>query len=302
MKKEIQGRKIVTDTAVAYGQSKNTGLYALAAAVNTLWAEGVADISVKASVCVPPYVYKSRRNGMMKLLQETCQEYGICLEEEEGLTAAVVTVPEVIVTGTGITEEGSKEGSRPEILPGWGIVQTGWLGMSGMLQVAEERKQELSGWFSPSFMKQILFYQKELFAKSVLEAAGLWKTKEGGKVSFVRQIGSGGILAELWNLSKETKLGLDMNMKAFSILQETVEVCEYFRLNPYQLSSVGSFLMVSEDAEGLAEQILAAGGKANVIGSLTDSHDKLIRNGEEIRYLDRPAPDELWKIYQTDPV
>ena len=166
MKKEIQGRKIVTDTAVAYGQSKNTGLYALAAAVNTLWAEGVTDISVKASVCVPPYVYKSRRNGMMKLLQERCQEYGICLEEEEGLTAAVVTVPEVIVTGTGITEEGSKEGSRPEILPGWGIVQTGWLGMSGMLQVAEERKQELSGWFSPSFMKQILSYQKELFAKS----------------------------------------------------------------------------------------------------------------------------------------
>ena len=91
-------------------------------------------------------------------------------------------------------------------------------------------------------------------------------------------------------------------MKAFSILQETVEVCEYFRLNPYQLSSVGSFLMVSEDAEGLAEQILAAGGKAKVIGALTDSHDKLIHNGEEIRYLDRPAPDELWKIYQTDPV
>ena len=298
MKKEIEGRKIVTDTAVAYGQSKNTGLYALAAAVNTLWAEGVTDISVKASVCVPPYVYKSRRNGMMKLLQETCQEYGIHLEEEEGLTAAVVTVPEVIVTGIGITEEGSKT----EILPGWGIVQTGWLGMSGMLQAAEERKQELSSWFSPSFMKQILSYQKELFAKSVLEAAGLLKAKEGGKVSFVRQIGSGGILAALWNLSKETKLGLDMNMKAFSILQETVEVCEYFRLNPSQLSSVGSFLMVSEDAEGLAEQILAAGGKAKVIGSLTDSHDKLIHNGEEIRYLDRPAPDELWKIYQTDPV
>lgn len=302
MKKEIQGRKIVTDTAAAYGQSKNTGLYALAAAVNTLWAEGATDISVKASVCVPPYVYKSRRNGIMKLLQETCREYGICLEEEEGLTAAVVTLPEVIVTGTGITEGGSEEGSRTESLPGWGIVQAGWLGMSGMLQAAEERKQELSGWFSPSFMKQILSYKKELFAKRMLEAAGLLMAKEGGKVSFVRQIGSGGILAALWNLSKETKLGLDMDMKAFSILQETVEVCEYFRLNPYQLSSVGSFLMVSEDAEGLAAQIREAGGKANVIGSLTDSHDKLIHNGEEIRYLDRPAPDELWKIYQTDPV
>lgn len=298
MKKEIEGRKIVTDTAAAYGQSKHIGLYALAAAVNTLWAEGVTDISVKASVCVPPYVYKSRRNGMMKLLQEACRDYGIHLEEEEGVMAAVVTVPEVIVTGTGAAEVGI----RPESLPGWGIVQTGWLGMSGMLQVAEERKRELDSWFSPSFMKQILSYQRELFSRSALEAAGLRKAEEGEKVSFVRQIGSGGILATLWNLSKETKLGLDVNMKAFSILQETVEVCEYFRLNPYQLSSIGSFLMVSENAESLAERIREAGGKASVIGTLTDSHDKLIHNGEEIRYLDRPAPDELWKIYQTDPV
>lgn len=296
MKKEIEGRTIVTDTATAYGQSRNTGLYALAAAVNALWAEGGADISVKASVCVPPYVYKSRRNGMMKLLQETCRDYGISLEEEEGLTVAVVNVPEVIVTGMAIAEREN----QPESLPGWGIVQTGWIGMSGMLQAAEERRQELENWFSPSFMKQILSYQRELFGKSTLGAVEMWKKEEGNKVSFARQIGSGGILAALWNLSKETKLGLDVNMKAFSILQETVEVCEYFRLNPYQLSSVGSFLMVSDDAEGLTERILAAGGKANVIGTLTDCHDKLIHNGEEIRYLDRPAPDELWKIYQTD--
>ena len=45
-------------------------------------------------------------------------------------------------------------------------------------------------------------------------------------------------------------------------------MCEYFRLNPYQLSSVGSFLMVSEDAEGLAEQILAAEEKQTSLDRL----------------------------------
>ena len=114
-----------------------------------------------------------------------------------------------------ITEEGSKEGSRPEILPGWGIVQTGWLGMSGMLQVAEERKQELGGLVFTVFMKQILSYQEGTLCKERSGSGGIWKTKEGGKGIFVGQIGSGGILAALWNLSKETKLGLDMNMKAF---------------------------------------------------------------------------------------
>ena len=33
-----------------------------------------------------------------------------------------------------------------------------------------------------------------------------------------------------------------------------------------------------------------------LIGRLTDNNDKIIQNGEDIRYIDRPAPDELMKI------
>ena len=88
-------------------------------------------------------------------------------------------------------------------------------------------------------------------------------------------------------------------MKKFSILQETVEVCERYRLNPYQLSSVGSFLVVSEEADELAEKLREYGVQAEVIGRMTDNHDKIIKNGEEIRYIDRPAPDEIYKIFET---
>ena len=35
---------------------------------------------------------------------------------------------------------------------------------------------------------------------------------------------------------------------------------------------------------------------AAVIGELTNNNDKIIQNGEDIRYIDRPAPDELEKI------
>ena len=88
-------------------------------------------------------------------------------------------------------------------------------------------------------------------------------------------------------------------MKKFSILQETVEVCERYRLNPYQLSSVGSFLVVSEEADELAEKLREYGVQAEVIGRMTDNNDKIIQNGEEIRYIDRPAPDEIYKIFET---
>ena len=91
------------------------------------------------------------------------------------------------------------------------------------------------------------------------------------KVTVIRQITEGGILAGLWELSKETDMGLDLDMKKMSVLQETIEVCEHFRMNPYQLASAGSFLMLTEDGRKLA--------------------DAMREN------LDRPASDEIYKLF-----
>lgn len=44
-------------------------------------------------------------------------------------------------------------------------------------------------------------------------------------------------------------------MKKISILQETIEVCEHFRLNPYQMISTGSFLAVTDNGEVLADAL-----------------------------------------------
>ena len=56
-------------------------------------------------------------------------------------------------------------------------------------------------------------------------------------------------------------------------------------------------LILTNDGEGMAEALGEAGVQATVIGRLTDNNDKIIRNGEEVRYIDRPAPDEIMKIY-----
>ena len=113
----------------------------------------------------------------------------------------------------------------------------------------------------------------------------------------IRQITEGGILAALWYLSRDIQTGICLDMKNISVLQETVEVCEHFRLNPYQLTSAGSFLVVADQGEILRDRLLGCGVKAAVIGRVTDGHDKVIYNGEDIRYIDRPAPDEIFRIF-----
>ena len=163
--------------------------------------------------------------------------------------------------------------------------------MDGMLRIAEERERELKTRFAPAFLKQIFSYRQQIFALREIDVA-----KARG-VSVVRQITDGGILAALWNLAKELDVGLELDMKRFSILQETIEVCEHFRLNPYQLVSTGSYLMVTDNGEVLADALTKMEIPASVIGRTVNNNDKIIHNGEEIRYIDRPAPDELLRLF-----
>ena len=95
-------------------------------------------------------------------------------------------------------------------------------------------------------------------------------------------------------------MGLSIDMKKILVLQETIEVCEHFRLNPYQMTSVGTFLMFTEEGAALADALNRMGLAAAVIGHTTENVEKIMHNGEDIRYIDRPASDEIYKIFQED--
>ena len=290
MKLETQTEQMISETAGVSGQSKYIGIHALAETVNSLWASGAVCVGVSVRTLLPPYVYKSRANVIGKLVKEACREQGIELLEMNSEQNPTVCFPMVIVTG--IARAPKEEAWNLDTARACkDIVLTGWTGMDGMLRIAEEREKELKTSFAPAFLKQIFSYRQQIFALREIDVA-----KARG-VSVVRQITDGGILAALWNLAKELDVGLELDMKRFSILQETIEVCEHFRLNPYQLVSTGSYLMVTDNGEVLADALTKMEIPASVIGRTVNNNDKIIHNGEEIRYIDRPAPDELLRLF-----
>ena len=165
--------------------------------------------------------------------------------------------------------------------------------MEGMLRIVDEEEQGLKDRFAPAFINQIKSYRQQIFALREIAVA-----KAMGS-SAVRQVTEGGILAALWNLAKEAGTGLELDMKKLAILQETVEVCEHYRFNPYQLTSTGCLLIAADDGEALADELKRNSIQASVIGRMTDNNDKILHNGEDVRYIDRPAPDEILKIYNN---
>ena len=42
--------------------------------------------------------------------------------------------------------------------------------------------------------------------------------------------------------------------------------------------------------------LLVMAGSLLVVGKLTDSNDRIIRNEDEVRYMDRPRTDEIYKL------
>lgn len=290
-------KTFLTHTGVYYGSMRDGAAYGLLTEVNELAAQGVHTGSAEIRIEIPADMDKSRmhsiRNHIAKAMEKLETE-DFQLEELHitGEKCAALRVPQIVITVAGETEQ--KERIADALLTaraGQDIVYAGWAGLEGMLRIIGEKEAELRERFTPAFIGQMKAYDSELCGLSKIAVA------DAMGVSVIRQVSRGGILASLWDLAKDIELGLNLDLKKIAVRQETIEVCEHFRLNPYQLASGGSFLMLTENGEALADALNQKGIQAAVIGQLTDSNDKVIHNGEDMRYIDRPAPDELMKVF-----
>lgn len=283
----MKSEQMICKTGTAFGQSEEIGVYALASAVNQLVAEGGRIFHINVQTFFPLSGKKSHVYAIEKKLKGACKEQGIILVELSRSETAAVSQYMVVVTGTAAVSK------MPQADGGQEIVLVNSIGLEGTLRILAEKERELAKRFAPVFLEQIRNCMPDIWALKAVETA--MNTKDCS-ISCVRQVGEGGIFASLYCLAEEMGTGLETDVKKMSIRQETIEICEYFHLNPYQLASAGTMLMVTGDGETLVRELTAAGIEAAVIGRFRDDKDKIIRNGEEMRYIDRPVADEINRV------
>lgn len=170
------------------------------------------------------------------------------------------------------------------------IVLTKWIALEGTSVIAKEKEELLKERFPHFLLQTAKNFDNYLSIFSELEIA------EDFQASFVWEVSEGGIYAALWNLVRTSEIGFEVDLKAIPVRQETVEICEYFRLNPYQLRSNGCALITINNSRQLIRKLEQAGIPACCIGSCVDGKAKSIITGEDIAHLERPKKDELYKI------
>ena len=106
----------------------------------------------------------------------------------------------------------------------------------------------------------------------------------------------GGVLAALWKVLKNNRKGGMYALRDIPLLQQTVEVCEMYALNPYRLYAPGCRVWLSTDTDVLAKAAATAGVPLSVIGFTSKGVAIRRTDTDADSSLRRPEGDELRKV------
>ncbi|MDO4343620.1 MAG: AIR synthase-related protein [Eubacteriales bacterium] len=263
-------------------------IYSVEHALNNLACSGCLPSAVLVTILLPPTFCEEELKELMNMVSAVCGTYGIGIAGGHTEVTAAVNRPVLQVTALGFTEQAALTAGN--IRPGMDLLMTGYAGMEGTSLLARAYEQQLLGRFTLGFVEGA----KKLGASiSVLrearEAAALG-------AAALHDVSQGGVFGALWEMCQGGEIGLEADLRRIPIRQETIEVCEYIGCNPYCLISGGALLIAAQDGESMARELGRRGIEAAVIGKTNASRDRVLKNGEERRFLSRPAQDEIYRV------
>lgn len=255
------------------------------AAVNALLAAGAVPQVLTVQAVLPADYEESALQRDMKEIAMQAKSYDAAVVPGQIEVSSAVTRPVYIINGMGQGFETSG------FYPGQELVLTRWIALSGTAALAECYEDELQSRYPVTLVDRAKEFS-ELFS-----SAGDARAITHFGSCAMHALGQGGIFGALWEMAEHAGIGLEVDLKKIPVKQETIEICEYFDINPYELYSAGSLLVGTDRAEALVSYLRGQKIPAAVIGRATDGRDRVIKNGEDCRFLDRPKQDEWYRRF-----
>lgn len=279
----------VISTDPITGTAADIGHLAIHVTMNDLASAGAKPIGVMLTILLPESVQETDLKKMMGQMEQVCNELNVQIMGGHTEVTKVVNQPLISVCGVGKAKVG-KLVSTSGANPGDDILASKWIALEGTSIIAKEKEAELLQRYPGELVHTAQEFDQYL---SVLPEA---KVAVMSGVSAMHDVTEGGIFGALWELAESSGVGLEIDLRKIPVKQETIEVCEFFHINPYELISSGCMLMASPDGNTLVRELKKAGIHAAVIGKATAGNDRVLLNEEERRFLEPPKPDELFNF------
>ena len=266
--------------------ASDIGYYAVCKAANSLISQGITPDHIDVSILLGEEIEEKRLKEIVRDCIEGCKAVGTVYAGGHTEVSKAVSRPIITATCVGYKEDALL--GKPKA--GQALVISKWVGLEGTALLAKEKKQDLISKYPASFINDAIGFKDYMTIESEAAVA----IKSG--VSAVHDLSNGGVFAGLWEMGERAGCGLKVDLKSIPLRQETVEICEFFEINPYQLLSGGALLFATDDGEKLVEDLRHEGIFAALIGFLQEGNRKDIINEDESRFLEMPQADEIHKI------
>lgn len=279
---------IVLSTDPITGASDNLGQLAFHITMNDLAASGATPIGLMLTLLLPDGYSEGDLKALMKAINALAKEYDVQIIGGHSEVTSAVNQAIVSVTGVGKISRDRVQ-TKDGIKPGMDIVMTKWAGVEGTSILAHEGEKQL-----------LSYYRKELVeeGKSFSDYLSVVKDSQIAmkyNVYGMHDVTEGGIFGALWEIGEKAGLGLLVDQELIPVKQATIEVCEYFDLNPYMLIGSGSLLIITDESQAMIEALEAEGIHGKVIGQTTSGNHKQVKFNDIMRSIAPAKSDELYK-------
>lgn len=286
---ETEGVQAVSSAALA-GAEEGLAALAVHRACNSLAAAGSTPVAVTVQLMLPESLEEAGLKAILQEVLSACAAADVALANGHTQVSTLVTEPVISVTAMGSARAAV---TLQEDVYGSDLVMTKSAGFAGAALLAKHYRENLHERYTYAFVDRAAARQPGV---SVLPEVNI--IKELG-VHHMHDVAEGGVFGAVWELCERLHAGVKLDLKAIPILQETVEISEYFDVNPYQLKGDGALLFLTHDSSTVIGQLKAQGIPAAVIGRITDSNDRILINEDETRFLEPNRVDEYERARKT---
>ena len=248
---------------------------------NNLAAGGAKPTAIMITLMLPEEMEEPLVKALMAEAEEKSAELDIEIVGGQTRVTSTVSAVVAVITGYGILF-GEAFPTVRAAAPGQDVLVSKWIGLEGTALAVKRCRTKLLDRYPAYLVEEAGDFERYL---SILPEAEI-AMKAG--VCAMHDASEGGIFGALWELAEGAGVGLTIDMRKLPLRQETVEVCECCGLNPYEILSGGCLIMTAQNGQKLLTALEAEKIPAVIIGRVTESNDRILINGDEIRYMDRP--------------
>lgn len=290
---DVGSKSLIVSMDPITGALETIGYLAVNVNANDIATFGCKPSFLVSCILLPEKADKKTAEIISSQMNEAAKDLGIAIVGGHCETTPGLAHPVVVGCMMGITEKG-KYVTAGGAKAGDKLMLTKSAGIEGTAILASDREKQLR----KSLSTQELTRAKSFYTwiSVVKEAIIAFRT---GAVHAMHDPTEGGIAGAIHEMADASELGVMVLEEKIRVQPETMKICKFYQIDPFQLIASGSLLIAAkpDSADKITRALAKEAIPTEIIGEFTPSPQdrRITRKNGKTESLERPTTDHLWQ-------